>query len=115
MARLATTADVFNAIAEPQRRAILTLLQTGERSVNEIADALDMRQPQTSKHLRVLSEVDLVHVRKEGKQRFYSLQSESLKPIFTWILPFEQLWQDRYDRLDDYLQKLQSEEQTYDQ
>lgn len=110
MARLATTTDVFNAIAEPQRRAILSLLRQGERSVNEIANALDFKQPQTSKHLRVLSEVALVDVRKEGKQRIYSLQSEALKPVFTWILPFEQLWQERYDRLDDYLQTLQNQE-----
>ena len=110
MARLATTADAFNAIAEPQRRAILTLLMQGERSVNEIAASLQIRQPQTSKHLRVLSEVALVNVRQEGKQRLYSLQSEGLKPVLTWLLPFEQLWQERYDQLDDYLQILQEKE-----
>lgn len=115
MARLPTTADAFNAIAEPQRRAILTLLIGGERSVNEIAAALDMKQPQTSKHLRVLSEVDLVRVRKDGKQRYYSLQSEALQPVFQWLLPFERLWQERFDRLDDYLEILQREEQKNEQ
>lgn len=115
MARLATTADAFNAIAEPQRRAILTLLIHGEQTVGEIADALDLKQPQTSKHLRVLSEVDLVRVRKEGRQRLYSLQTEALKPVFTWLLPFERLWQERFDRLDDYLKTLQHEEQTNEQ
>ena len=114
MARLATTTDAFNAIAEPQRRAILTLLIQGEKSVNEIASALDLKQPQTSKHLRVLSEVALVRVRKDGKQRLYSLQSDALKPVLTWLLPFERLWQERYDRLDDYLQKLQDEEQNHE-
>ncbi len=112
MARLATTYDAFNAIAEPQRRAILNLLIQGERSVNEIADALDLRQPQASKHLRVLNEVALVSVRKNGRQRLYTLQSEGLKPLFTWILPFEKLWQERFDRLDDYLKTLQLEEQN---
>lgn len=112
MARLATTTDPFNAIAEPQRRAILTLLIQGEKSVNEIAAALNLRQPQTSKHLRVLSEVGLVGVRKEGKQRLYRLQSEALKPVLTWLIPFERLWQERFDRLDDYLKALQHQEKT---
>jgi DNA-binding transcriptional ArsR family regulator len=115
MARLATTTDVFNAIAEPQRRAILTLLIHGEQSVNEIANTLAFKQPQTSKHLRVLSEVELVHVRKEGKQRLYSLQSEALKPVFTWLMSFERLWQERFDQLDDYLKILQQEELTNEQ
>lgn len=110
MARLATTTDAFNAIAEPQRRAILTLLIQGERSVNQIAEALAIKQPQASKHLRVLSEVGLVRVRKAGKQRFYSLQSDALRPVFTWLLPFERLWQERYDRLDEYLQTLQDQD-----
>ena len=114
MARLTTTTDVFNAIAEPQRRAILSLLINGDRPVNAIAEALKIRQPQTSKHLRVLSEVDLVRVRKDGKQRIYSLQSEALTPVLTWLLPFEKLWQERYDRLDDYLKTLQGEEQKND-
>ena len=108
MARLATTTDVFNAVAEPQRRQILNLLVQGELSVNEIAEALDLKQPQTSKHLRVLREVGLVNVRTEGKQRVYQLQSERLKPIYDWLRPFEQLWQARLDRLEDYLNKLQN-------
>ena len=107
MARLATTSDVFNAVAEPQRRKILNLLVKGELSVNEIAEALDLKQPQASKHLRVLREVGLVVVRTEGKQRVYQLQSERLKPIYDWVKPFEQLWQARFDRLADYLTELQ--------
>lgn len=93
----------------------MTFLRSGEQSVNDIADALDMRQPQTSKHLRVLSEVDLVHVRQDGRQRLYSLQAEKLKPIFTWLLPFEQLWTERFDQLDEYLKKLQQEETKHEQ
>ncbi len=109
MARLSTTTDVFNAIAEPQRRAILELLTAGELSVNEIAEALDLNQPQASKHLRVLHEVDLLDVRREGRQRIYQLQSESLKPIHDWVGQFEQFWSKRFDRLDSYLQSLQTE------
>lgn len=107
MARLSTTTDVFNAIAEPQRRAILELLTQGELSVNEIADALDLNQPQASKHLRVLHEVELVDVRREGRQRIYQLQSESLRPIHDWVRQFEKFWGERFDRLDSYLQSLQ--------
>lgn len=110
MARLPTTSDVFNAIAEPQRRAILELLTQGELSVNEIADALDLNQPQASKHLRVLHEVDLVNVRREGRQRIYQLQSDSLKPVHDWVRQFEQFWRERFDRLDTYLQSLQTRE-----
>ncbi len=110
MARLPTTADVFNAIAEPQRRAILELLARGELSVNEIANALDLNQPQASKHLRVLHEVDLVDMRREGRQRIYQLQSNSLKPVHDWVRQFEQFWSKRFDRLDTYLQTLQTGE-----
>jgi DNA-binding transcriptional ArsR family regulator len=112
MARLATTTDVFNAIAEPQRRAVLDLLAQGERSVNEIAEALALRQPQVSKHLRVLKEVGLVSVRSEGQQHFYKIQADRLKPIHEWVKPFEQLWNERFDRLAEYLKELQAKEKN---
>lgn len=108
MARLPTTSDVFNAIAEPQRREILTLLAQGERSVNDIVDALGLKQPQVSKHLRVLREVGLVSAREAGQQRFYKLNSGGLKPLHDWVKPFEQLWNERFDRLTDYLNELQN-------
>ncbi|MCI0562276.1 MAG: metalloregulator ArsR/SmtB family transcription factor [Nitrososphaera sp.] len=110
MARLATTSDVFNAIAEPQRREILTLLVQGERSVNDIVQTLGLKQPQVSKHLRVLRKVGLVSVRESGKQRLYRLNSEALKPIYDWVRPFERLWDERFDRLADYLKELQAQE-----
>jgi DNA-binding transcriptional ArsR family regulator len=108
MARLPTTSDVFNAIAEPQRREILMLLTTGERSVNDLVEALGLRQPQVSKHLKVLRAVGLVSVREVGQQRFYRLNAEGLKPIYDWVTPFERLWRERLDRLDAYLKQLQS-------
>lgn len=107
MARLPTTTDVYNAIAEPQRRDIINLLKKGELPVNDIADLLGMKQPQTSKHLRVLKEVGLVSVRKEGKQRLYKLHSKELKPVYEWVQSFEQLWSERFDQLDEYLTRLQ--------
>jgi len=84
MARAATTSDVFNAIAEPQRRELLVLLRAGERPVTELAQELGMTQPGTSKHLRVLREVGLVRDRKAGKQRLYGLDARGLEPVHAW-------------------------------
>lgn len=109
MARAATTTDAFNAVAEPRRREILTLLAGGERSVNEVAASLDMRQPQASKHLGVLREVGLVTVRDEGRQRLYALNGDGLRPIHEWVGGFERFWQERFDRLEAYLKDLQEE------
>src|SRR5687768_6458109 len=81
MARAATTSDVFNAIAEPQRREILVLLRAGGRPVTELAQELRMTQPGASKHLRVLREVGLVRDRKAGKQRLYGLNARGLRPV----------------------------------
>src|SRR4026208_1204221 len=85
MARAATTSDVFNAIAEPQRREILVLLRAGERPGTGLAQELGMTQPGASKHLRVLREVGLVRDRRAGKQRLYGLDARGLRPIHAWI------------------------------
>lgn len=112
MARLATTSDVFNAIAEPQRREILNRLALGERSVNDLAAEMDMAQPRVSKHLKVLRQVDLVAVRCEGPQRLYSARAAGLKPVHDWVKTFERHWHESFDRLDDYLRSLQSADKT---
>ena len=106
MARAATTSDAFNAIAEPRRRDILTLLRSGERAVADLAGELEMTQPQTSKHLRVLREVGLVEVRGVGKQRLYGLDARGLRTIHEWTGGFEQFWNASFDRLDAYVQRL---------
>jgi DNA-binding transcriptional ArsR family regulator len=106
MARAATTSDVFNAIAEPRRRAILTLLREGERPVIELADELGMPQPGASKHLRVLREVGLVHDRKVGKQRLYGLDARGLRAVHEFTGGFERFWNESFDRLDAYVQDL---------
>ena len=98
MARAATTSDVFNAIAKPQRREILVLLRAGERPVTELAQALGMTQPGASKHLRVLREVGLVRDRKAGKQRVYDLDARGLRPVHEWTDGFEQFWNESFDR-----------------
>ena len=109
MARAATTSDVFNAIAEPQRREILVLLRAGERPVTELAQALRMTQPGASKHLRVLRQVGLVRDRKAGKQRLYGIDARGLRPVHEWTGGFERFWNESFDRLDEYVQELEQE------
>src|SRR5882757_7369691 len=111
MARAATTSDVFNAIAEPQRREILVLLRTGERPVTELAQELGMTQPGASKHLRVLREVGLVRDRKAGKQRLYGLDARELRSIHEWTGGFQRFWNESFDRLDAYVQDLKQAKQ----
>ena len=107
MARSSTTSDVFNAIAEAHRREILDALMAGEKAVGAIVDDLSMSQPQVSKHLRVLSEVGLVRCRADGRRRLYRLEPALLRPMHEWLAKYEQAWNDRLDRVDDYLKELQ--------
>ncbi len=111
MARAATTADAFNAIAEPRRRQILDVLAEGERPVNDLVELMGLAQPQVSKHLRVLREVGLVDVREEGRQRMYRLNGGPLKPIHDWIRRYERSWSERFDRMDVVLEELKGQEQ----
>lgn len=106
MARAATTSDVFNAIAEPQRRTILTLLKGNELSVGEVADRIGLQQPATSKHLRVLREVGLVHVHQAGKQRLYGLDARELRKIHEWTGGFVEFWNESFDRLNQYVESM---------
>jgi len=110
MARAATTADAFNAVAEPRRRQILDVLAGGERPVNDLVRLLGLAQPQVSKHLRVLREVGLVEARDEGRQRMYRLNGQPLKPIHDWVKNYEQLWTERFEALDELLQELKDKE-----
>ena len=110
MARAATTADAFNAVAEPRRRQILDALAGGERPVNDLVALLGLAQPLVSKHLRVLREVGLVEVRDEGRQRLYRLNAQPLKPIHDWVQTYQDLWTERFTRLDDVLTELKDTE-----
>jgi DNA-binding transcriptional ArsR family regulator len=109
VARTSTTSDVFNAIAEAHRREILDVLIAGEKPVGAIVNDLSLSQPQVSKHLRVLSEVGLVRCRAEGRRRLYRLEPEHLRPLREWLVKYEQAWNDRMDRMDDYLKELQQQ------
>src|SRR2546421_10989054 len=105
VARSSTTSDVFNAIAEADRRAILDALIGGEKPVGVIVNDLSMSQPQVSKHLRVLSEVGLVRSRAEGRRRLYRLEPTRLRPMTEWLGKFEHAMNARLDRIDDYLKE----------
>jgi DNA-binding transcriptional ArsR family regulator len=111
MARAATTADAFNAIAEPRRRQILDVLAEGERPVNDLVRRLGLGQPQVSKHLRVLREVGAVDVRSQGRERLYRLNGSALKPIHDWVKEYEQTWSDRFELIDDVLEDLKQKEE----
>ena len=110
MARAATNTDAFNAVAEPRRRAILACLAAGERPVNDVVAQVGLPQPQVSKHLRVLREVDLVRVRDDGRHRLYRLNGEALKPVHDWVKTFERTWNERFDLIDVVLEELKQED-----
>jgi DNA-binding transcriptional ArsR family regulator len=99
MPRAATSSDVFNAIAEPQRRAILELLAPEERPVGEVATTLGLSQPSVSKHLRVLSDVDLVRSRRDGRRILYRTNSKAIKPLHDWAQSFQRYWSQQLRRI----------------
>ena len=99
MARAATTSDIFNAVAEPRRREILSLLAVQERSVGDLVDELGWAQPSVSKHLRVLSDVGLVDARRDGKRVVYSMNAAAIKPLHEWTSTFQQLWRHQLSRV----------------
>ena len=101
MARAATTSDSFNAVAEPRRREILSYLALRERTVGDIVACLALEQPSVSKHLRVLRDVGLVHVRRSGRHMLYRTNAEAIRPLHEWTKPFERLWQHQLLRVKE--------------
>ena len=101
MARAATTSDVFNAVAEPRRREILTLLVVKELPVGEIVAALRVDQPSVSKHLRVLRDVGLVHVRRNGRHKLYRTNAAAIRPLHEWAETFERYWTNQLNRIKE--------------
>ena len=101
MARATTTSDVFNAVAEPRRRDILNYLALQERAVGDIVDSLEMEQPSVSKHLRVLRDVGLVAVRRDGRQKLYRTNAAAIKPLHEWAGTFERYWQRQLVRIKE--------------
>ncbi len=103
-------ATTFSALAEPNRLEIVELLLDGPLSVGEIADRLELNQPQASKHLRVLNEAGLVSVRPAANKRIYQLQAEPFQELDEWLSAYRRIWEARLDRLEEYLEKLQSKD-----
>jgi DNA-binding transcriptional ArsR family regulator len=112
MPRAPTTADVFNAIAEPRRRQIVELLaRRGALAVGTLVVTLGLPQPAVSKHLGVLRKVGVVAVIKQGKQRVYNLEAEKLKTVYDWVKAFEDLWGHQLDRIKERAEQ-RAREQT---
>jgi len=101
MPRAATRSDVFNAVAEPQRRAILEFLAPVERAVGDVVSELGLPQPSVSKHLRVLSDVDLVRARREGRRILYRTNSDAIRPLHEWAGAFQRYWGRQLLRIKD--------------
>jgi DNA-binding transcriptional ArsR family regulator len=101
MPRAATTSDVFNAIAEAQRRDILVYLASQERHVSDIVARFELSQPSVSKHLRVLRHVGLVNARRDGRQMFYRANADAIRPLHDWTGIFQQYWSNQLARVKE--------------
>lgn len=100
--------SAYAALAEPNRRAILELLRDGERSVNDLVDALPVGQPAVSKHLGVLREAGLVAARPDGRRRLYALRPEPLAEVDAFLEPYRAYWSNRLDALERHLEGVRS-------
>ena len=105
MPRASTTSDAFNAVAEPRRRDILNYLALQERSVNEIVDSLSLEQPSVSKHLRVLKDVGLVNVRRDGRNMFYRTNADAIRPLHEWTQTFERFWRHQLNQIKELAER----------
>jgi len=102
---------LWTALMEPNRFHIVELLRDGPLTVGEITERLGLQQPQVSKHLKVLSEAAIVEVQPQANRRIYQLRREPFQELEAWLHSFRHLWDERFDRLDDYLLELQAREQ----
>lgn len=105
---------MLSALAEPNRMDIVELLRDGPLTVGEIADRLGLRQPQTSKHLKVLSDSGILEVKAEANRRIYKLRPEPFQALDTWVKSFRRVMEDRFDNLEEYLRELQNKEKSKD-
>ncbi len=107
--------DVFQAIADPHRRAILELLARQNLTVNGVADHFAISRPAVSKHIKILAECGLVVVQRHGRERYCEVQPQKLDEVTDWLAQYQQLWEQRYERLDELLQELQKKENEHEQ
>ena len=103
---VASKSDVYLAIADPTRRALLVrLAKEGERNVSDLLAPFSISQPAVSKHLRILREAKLVRSRKDGRERLYAIEPRKLRQVYDWVSHFEKYWDQKLDALGDYLDK----------
>lgn len=109
MARAATTSDAFNAVAEPRRREILEHLAVGELPVGDLVVRMRLEQPSVSKHLKVLRDVGLVRVRRNGRHMLYRTNGEGIRPLYEWSKTFERMWVHQLMRIKERAEEKERE------
>jgi DNA-binding transcriptional ArsR family regulator len=105
--------DVFQAIADPNRRAIIGLLANQNLTLNGVAARFDISRPAISKHIKILTECGLVVIHKQGRERYCEARLEKLNEVSDWVEQYRNLWEQRFDRLDEYLSELQKKEKNH--
>lgn len=105
--------DVFQAIADPNRRAIIGLLANQTLTLSDIAEYFPISRPAISRHIKILVECGLVVVHKQGRERYCEVQLEKLNEVAEWVEPYQKLWEQRLDRLEEYLSEWQKKEKTH--
>jgi DNA-binding transcriptional ArsR family regulator len=105
--------DVFQAIADPNRRAIIGLLANQRLTVNAVAEHFRISRPAVSRHIKILKECGLVVVRQQGRERYCEVRLDKLNEVAEWIEQYQKVWEQRLDRLDEYLNELQNKEKRH--
>jgi DNA-binding transcriptional ArsR family regulator len=105
--------DVFHAIADPNRRAIISLLANQQLTINGVAEHFPISRPAISKHIKILAECGLVVVHRQGRERYCEARLDKLNEVADWIEQYQKIWEQRFDRLDEYLKELQKAEKKH--
>ena len=112
MVTYTTRRDVFQAIADPHRRAIINLLAAKRLTLNGVAENFSISRPAISKHIKILSECGLVDVEQQGRERYCQIKLEKLGEVSNWIEQYRKFWESKFDALEQYLEELQAAEKT---
>jgi DNA-binding transcriptional ArsR family regulator len=105
--------DVFHAIADPNRRAIIGLLANQKLTINAVAEHFPISRPAISKHIKILVECGLVVVQRQGRERYCEARLDKLNEVSTWVEHYQTVWEQRFDRLDEYLNEMQQKEKNH--
>ncbi len=106
--------DVFQAISDPTRRQIISLIATQPMNLNAIADRFDISRPAISNHIKILAECGMVNIRQQGRERFCEAKLDTLGEVSNWVDQYRQFWTDRFDSLDRYINKVQAKNNSND-